>query len=245
MRYKITIEYSGKNYGGWQRQKNANSIQEELENALSTLFEQKIVVFGSGRTDAGVHAYGQVAHFDANNVKIPTEKLVYPLNILLPSDIKVKDCSVADDSFHAQFDAKRKTYIYKTYLARISSPIKDGFYAQTIPPINTEKIREAAQLLVGEHNFKSFSASGGTPKKSFTRIIYRIDIKEDGEDIIFEVEGNGFLYNMVRIIVGTLIAVGKDKIPKENILLMLGGAPRKLGGKTYPPDGLYLKEVIY
>lgn len=243
MRYRITVEYFGKNYSGWQRQKNALSVQEVLENKLSEFFNQKIIVIGSGRTDCGVHAYGQVAHFDAET-KIPADKLVYPLNTVLPSDIKIKECRIADPDFHAQYSAKRKTYIYKIFVSRMPSPLRDSLYAWIIPPIDLEKMKEAAPLLLGRHDFKAFSSTG-CEKKSTVREIYRLDINQSGQEIIMEVEGNGFLYNMVRIIAGTLVYIGKGKLDKDVICRMLETGNRKLGGKTFPACGLYLKEVVY
>jgi pseudouridylate synthase I len=243
MRYKITIEYDGRNYGGWQRQKNSVGVQEVLEEKLSEFFGRKIKVTGSGRTDAGVHALGQAAHFDAET-RIPAEKLKFPLNALLPDDIKIMECAAASEDFHAQYSAKRKTYIYKTYVSGIQSPTKRNLYAQILPPIDIEKMREAAKQFIGVHDFKAFSSSGSA-RKTTVREIYRLDIISEEADIIFEIEGSGFLYNMVRIIVGTLVYIGKGKLDICAVGHMFSAGDRKAGGKTMPAEGLYLKEVKY
>lgn len=243
MRYKITVEYFGKNYSGWQTQKNGIGIQHVLESALSELLAQPVKVVGSGRTDAGVHAMGQVAHFDAQT-PIPPEKIAFAANTALPEDIKIKSCEPAPPDFHAQYGAKRKTYLYKTYVSRSASPLRDSHYAQIIPPVDIEAMRRSAKALIGKHDFIAFSASGRTVKTT-VREIYRLDITENGDEIYFEIEGNGFLYNMVRIIVGTLVYVGKGKLPESITEEMLASGSRVTGGKTFPPQGLYLKDVTY
>lgn len=244
MRYKLTIEYDGRNYAGWQRQDNALSVQQVLEEKLSEIFNAKITVTGSGRTDAGVHALGQIAHFDGETT-IPCEKIIFPLNNLLPPDIKVKECVPAPEGFHAQYSAKRKTYMYKCYVANVGSPTREKLYAWVLPPVDVSAMREAAKLFIGKHDFKAFSSTGGNVKQNTVREIYRVDIKEDGEEIIFRIEGSGFLYNMVRIMVGTLIYIGKGKLPPSVITKMLETRDRTLGGKTFPPEGLYLEKVEY
>jgi len=243
MRYRITIEYSGKNYNGWQRQENGLGVQQVIEDTLSKLTGKTVVITGSGRTDTGVHAAGQVAHFDSDT-KITPEKMLYAMNALLPDDIKLTQCETVPEDFHAQYSAKRKTYRYQMYLSRIPSPLKDDYYAQVIPPVDVDKIRRAAGKLVGEHDFKAFCTSG-VPKKTTVREIYSLNVSEEGEILAFEIEGNGFLYNMVRIIAGTLISIGRGKLPEITIEEMLATGVRKLGGKTFPAKGLCLMRVEY
>jgi tRNA pseudouridine38-40 synthase len=243
MRFRITIEYSGKNYNGWQRQENGIGVQQVIEDTLSELTGEKIVITGSGRTDTGVHAAGQVAHFDSDT-KIPPEKLVFAMNALLPDDVKLTRCEIVDENFHAQYSAKRKTYRYQTYISRIPSPLKDDYYAQVIPPVDIEKVRRAAKKLVGVHDFKAFCSSS-VQKKSTVREIYSLKVIHEGDILAFEVEGNGFLYNMVRIIVGTLIYIGRGKLAENTIDEMLATGIRKLGGKTFPAKGLCLIHVEY
>jgi len=243
MKYKLIVEYFGKNYNGWQRQKNGVGVQQVLEEKLSDLLGSTIKIVGSGRTDTGVHALGQVAHFEANTT-IPPEKMVFALNGLLPDDIKVQRCEAADADFHAQYSAKRKTYRYQAYLSRIPSPLRDDRYARIVPPLDIEAMKRCAQKMVGVHDFAAFS-SLGSEKKSTIREIYRCELIQNGDELYFEIEGNGFLYNMVRIIVGTLVFVGKGKLPESIADEMFRTGNRKAGGKTFPAKGLFLKSVSY
>lgn len=243
MRYKIIIEYFGKNYNGWQRQQNGVGVQQVIEDKLSQLLDQPIKIAGSGRTDTGVHALGQTAHFDADT-NIPPDKLVFAANAFLPPDIQIKHCEEVPDGFHSQYGAIAKTYRYQAYVSRTASPLRDDHYAQIIPPIDIDAMRACAGKLVGTYDFAAFS-SAGCQKMSTVRTIYRCDITQHQDEIIFEIEGNGFLYNMVRIIVGTLVYVGKGKLDAEAIDIMLATGNRKAGGKTYPAKGLYLESVKY
>lgn len=243
VRYLITVEYFGKNYNGWQTQKNAASVQQTLEEALSKLLQEKISLTGSGRTDAGVHALAQKAHFDTES-RIPMEKIPLAVNTMLPEDIKVIGIEERSPDFHAQYHAKRKTYLYKCYVSRIASPIRQHTHAQIIPPLDFEKMQQCAATLVGTHDFKAYCASGSIVK-STVRTLYRLDLAQQGDEITIEAEGNGFLYNMVRILVGTLVYVGKGKLTLDDIRQSLISGDRKKAGKTFPSGGLYLKEVIY
>lgn len=243
MRYLITVEYFGKNFNGWQTQNNAPSVQQTLEEALSNLLREQIKLTGSGRTDTGVHALAQKAHFDTQS-NIPMEKIPLAVNTLLPDDIRVKAIEERPLDFHAQYSAKRKTYLYKFYVSNISSPTRQYTHAQIIPPIDFEKMRQAADLLVGEHDFKAFCASGSIVKTT-TRTLFRLELTHHGDEIIMEAEGNGFLYNMVRIIAGTLVYAAKGKLSLQDIEEALLTGDRKKAGKTFPACGLYLKEVVY
>ena len=243
MRYALTVEYDGTSYSGWQRQKNAVSVQQKVEEALEVVLGKKTVIVASGRTDAGVHAKGQVAHFDSDKTLVP-RRTAYSLNALLPDDIKIVGVRAVSDDFHAQYSAKRKTYVYNTYVSDNPSPMRSRYYARILPPVDIEKMRRASKSLVGKHDFKAFCSTGSSIK-STVREIYAFDIIEQGDEVIFRITGNGFLYNMVRIIVGTLFFIGKGKLPESAIDEMLSTGRRNAGGKTYPACGLILESVDY
>lgn len=243
MRYLITVEYNGKNYSGWQSQQNAVSVQQIIEEKLSNLLKENIKIYGSGRTDSGVHAINQKAHFDTQSV-LQMNKIPLAVNTTLPSDIRIKSIEKKNEDFHAQYSAKRKTYLYKFYLSRIISPLRDEMYAQVIPPVNFELMKKGASLLKGKHDFKAFSSTG-SGIKSTERTIYSIELTKKEDEIFLEIEGNGFLYNMVRIIAGTLIFLGKGKLTLADIEEALTTGNRKKAGKTFPAHALYLKDVIY
>ncbi len=243
-RILLTVEYFGKNYAGWQRQKNALGVQEVLENKLSLVLQQKIILIGSGRTDSGVHALAQKAHFDYDGA-FPIKKLAYAVNTTLPWDIRIRQAETVPDDFHAQYSAHSKTYLYKMYLSRTSRPLKELHYAR-IPydKIDFAAMKQACGDLVGTHDFKGFSSTGSGIKTT-VRTVYSAELCQDGEDITLEICGNGFLYNMVRIIAGTLVWIGIGKLPTTAVKEVLVTQRRTLAGKTFPPQGLYLKEVNY
>jgi len=243
MRYLITIEYFGKNYCGWQRQANKVSVQETLEGALAALYNQKIKLYGSGRTDSGVHALAQTAHFDAPDT-IPAQRLHLALNRLLPADIRVKEAKKVSGDFHARYATVEKTYIYKFYLSKIASPIRVHTHGWLAPPVDIGKMQSACKKLIGTHDFKRFSATGSSVKTSI-RTVYNAEIAENGDEITFTITADGFLYNMVRIIAGTLVQIGKGKIALEDIALLLQGDTVAKRGDTAPPQGLYLASVRY
>lgn len=243
MRYLITIEYFGKGYSGWQYQENALSVQQVLEDKIALLLKEDIKLVASGRTDKGVHALAQKAHFDTNS-SFPMQRLPLAVNCTLPDDIRIKKIEKTDDLFHAQYSAKRKTYLYKFYLSSIVSPIRELTHAQITPPLDFEKMKQGAEMLVGTHDFLAFSSTGSHIKKTI-RTVFRIDLEMINDEIVMEVEGNGFLYNMVRIIAGTLVYLAKDKLAFEDIEEALTTGDRKKAGKTFPAHGLYLKEVNY
>lgn len=243
MRYAMIVEYDGTNYAGWQRQKNAVSIQQKIEDALEVVLGCKTIIYASGRTDSGVHAEGQVAHFESER-ELNTRSTIYSVNSLLPSDIKIQKMYKVAPDFHAQYSAKRKTYVYRSYVNECPSPLKERFYVRVLPPVDVEKMRQASKYLVGKHDFKAFCSTGSSIS-STEREIYEFNILEKDDEIIFEITGNGFLYNMVRIIVGTLYFIGKGKLPESAIEEMLNTGNRKAGGKTYPACGLCLKQVEY
>ena len=244
MRILLTVEYFGKNYAGWQRQKNAISVQQVLEEKLSLILQSPIVLSASGRTDSGVHALGQKAHFDYEG-NFPVEKMAFAVNTTLPEDIRVLSAIKVSDDFHAQYSAKRKTYVYKMYVSRTLHPLKNYHFAR-IPyeNIDFEKMQRACNDLMGTHDFSGFSSTGSGIKTT-VRTIYSATLTQDGEDVTLEITGNGFLYNMVRIIAGTLAYIGAGLLPEDSIKKVLETKNRKLAGKTFPPQGLYLKEVVY
>lgn len=244
MTVKLTVSYDGTNYCGWQVQPGRITVQQTVEDALYKLTGERIKVIGSGRTDAGVHAEAQVAHFKREKENIPPEKYAIALNILLPDDVKIIKSERADDGFSARRSAKRKTYVYRTYVSECILPLKDRYALQLEKQPDVWAMKECASLLEGEHDFKAFRSSG-TAVKTTTRTVYSIGIEERENEIIFSVTGNGFLYNMVRIIVGTLLAVGRGKIGKEEVVRMLNTGERSLGGKTIPAKGLTLLSVDY
>ena len=243
MRVLLRVEYKGTAYCGWQRQKNGLSVQEVLANAVKETTGEASVMHGSGRTDAGVHAIAQAVHFDTHT-KIPLDKLPIAINAHLPETVRVLSAQNVADDFNARFDAHSKTYLYKMYCAPVSSPLREGLFAFVHKHPDVGAMREAASYLLGEHDFKVFQAAGGHVK-STVRTITSFEIREEGDEIFFEVTGNGFLYNMVRIMVGTLYYVGIGKISPSEIPEILSSGKRDRAGKTMPPEGLYLKQVKY
>ncbi len=244
---KMVIEYDGSGYHGWQRQKNGLSIQQVLEEKIAVITGGKIKVIGSGRTDAGVHAIAQAAHFQTA-CGIPTANLLKGINSLLPPDIVLKSLEEADKDYHARIDAKGKIYLYQLF----NSPTRTVLYRHYAwiihCPLDLDLMRKGAAYLIGRHDFTSFS-SVHTDVISFEREIKRIDIlnSSSGEDPFIKifVEADGFLRYMVRTIVGTLVEVGRGKRPPEDVAAVLAGRNRKLAGMTAPPQGLFLKEVRY
>lgn len=243
MNVKILLEYEGTCYSGWQRQKNAVSIQEVLEKAIQSITNEKVRVIGSGRTDSGVHALEQVANFKTYT-KIPMEKLPYAINSKLPEDITVKHAQIVPEDFHARFSAKSKAYSYSIYNAEFPSPLLRRYVYFFPLPLNLEEMRKAADILTGEHDFKSFMASNSSVK-STVRCIKRFEILKRGNLITLQIEANGFLYNMVRIIAGTLVDIGIGKTKAEDMISILNSKDRSNAGRTLPAHGLCLMKVIY
>lgn len=243
MNVKIELEYDGTRYHGWQRQNNAISIQEVLEEAISSITGEKISVIGAGRTDAGVHALGQVANF-ITNTRIPIDKLPYAINSKLPEDIIVKDAQIVPESFHARKSAKAKVYVYSILNSRFASPLQRYFSYFFPLPLDVEAMRKAGKYFLGVHDFAGFRSTGSAVKSS-VREIYRLEVNKNNDLITIEIEANGFLYNMVRIISGTLLDVGISKISLDEIPAIIASRDRDRAGKTLPPQGLCLKKVIY
>lgn len=246
MRISITVEYNGKDFFGWQIQPGLRTVQGVLTEALSSLLRCSVILHGSGRTDAGVHALNQVAHFDYTG-NFPIERLPLAVNTTLPSDVKVKSASVVSDDFNAQFSAKRKTYVYRFYLSKIPRPLIDGFCTQI--PYSEEKFNfssaeKAVLSLIGKHNFLAFS-SVGRPVLDAVREIYSASLKKSDGIFTLSVTGNGFLYNMVRIIAGTIVEIGLGLLPESTVEQAFRSLDRKTLGATLPPHGLTLLTVEY
>lgn len=266
MRYRAVISYYGENYVGWQKQLNGLSVQEVMEKALSSVFGRETECTASGRTDAGVHAEGQVIHFDAET-SIPTDKIPFAVNTALPDDVSMLYCEETEPEFNARFAAKRKTYCYKIYISQHRRPMMEKTHDHIMVPLDIEAIEKASSYIEGEHDFKCFEASGSSIKNTI-RTVYRIEIKTaplpgvlslkgetspkkkegnmayDSELCIY-VTGNGFLYNMVRIIAGTLVYVGLHKLTPEDVKNILESGDRTKAGKTLAAKGLHLISVIY
>lgn len=241
---KLTIEYDGKEFHGWQKQPNKLNIQGTIEQAINQITGEEVELTASGRTDAGVHALGQVANFKTNS-SVPIDKWCIALNSILKKSIRIKQAEEVEERFHSRLSCKRKTYRYVIRHTEFGSAIYRHLETHIPYPLNIENMQKAVSYLVGEHDFKSFKASG-TSSKSSIRTIYQAEvIPKDEEHICIELTGNGFLYNMVRIIAGTLVEVGMGKIEPSAVKNILEAKDRSLAGKTLPPEGLYLVKVEY
>lgn len=242
---KITIEYDGSNYKGWQRQSNGITVQEVIETKLSELTGEDIKIFGSGRTDSGVHAMAQVANF-RTVCKLTPVQITKAMNSLLPEDIVILDSQEADPDFHAQYSSKSKTYIYQ--ILNRSTPTallrtKTWFRRNKL---DLDLMKEAVKYLKGEHDFRLFAHANITVKTT-VRTVYAASIYRDEDLIIFEIEANGFLKRMVRMLVGTLVEVGKGNLTPENFGKLLNGYAKieNLNIPSAPARGLFLKQVKY
>lgn len=242
-RIKLIVAYDGTNYCGWQTQINGITVEEVLNKTLSGLLKEDIRVIGASRTDSGVHALGNVAVFDTES-KIPGDKFSFALNQRLPEDIRIQEsCQVADD-FHPRFCDTIKTYEYKILNRKFALPTERLYSAFVYYPLDVEKMQMAAAYLVGEHNFKSFCSSG-SQVESTVRTITDISIEKHGEMISIRVSGNGFLYNMVRIIVGTLMKIGLGVWEPERMEEILNACDRNAAGPKAEARGLTLVEIRY
>lgn len=250
----ITIEYDGTNFSGWQKQPCARTVQGEIEHVLKYIAMDEIRIHGTSRTDAGVHALGQCASFDWNSA-MPVEKLPEVMNRRFgtggagrsgaPGDIRILSARVMDPDFHARYSCRGKTY---RYLIDKTGDIFRRNYAFQYPDacmLDIDAMRSAAAHITGTHDFKCFETSGGTPRESTVRTVSLLDITENSESVIIEVTGDGFLYNMVRIIVGTLVETGTGRRSADDIPSVIESRCRGNAGFTAPPQGLYLKEIYF
>ena len=241
---KLTIEYDGKEFNGWQKQPNKLNIQGTIEQAIKQITGEEIELLASGRTDAGEHAIGQVANFKTNS-NIPIEKIPIAINTNLKKSIRIKKAEEVDEKFHSRLSCKRKTYRYVINNSNCESAIYRNLETYIPFKLDIEKMQKAAKLFEGEYDFKAFKASG-TSSKSSVRKIYKAEVtKQNNNRIYIELTGNGFLYNMVRIIAGTLVEVGEGKITPESITEIIDSKNREKAGKTLPARGLFLLKVEY
>lgn len=240
----LTIAYDGTNYSGWQIQPNGITIEEKLENAFLKMDGSRIKIIGSGRTDARVHARGQRANVALKST-VPTDRIPYALNANLPSDIVVKDAKEVPMDFHARYNALGKTYRYRLYTGKFRNPIERNYHYHISEELDILKLKEALELLKGTHDFKGFMAAGSSVKTT-VRTIEKTEVCTiDKNTLDIYISANGFLYNMVRIIIGSIVDVAKGKITMQQLEDALKYQKRRLAGHTAPPQGLYLEEVRY
>ncbi len=240
---KLTIEYDGTSYGGWQKQKNNRTIQQCIEEAIKLLTGEDVELIGSSRTDAGVHAKGMIANFITNS-QIPTDKFREAINTKLPDDIGIIKSEEVDRNFHSRYDSKGKTYCYTLVNRYEKVCIGRNYVYQVRDELNYNLMKEAAKYFLGKHDFKAFKTNGSSVKTS-VRTINGLELELKGDVIKIFVSADGFLYNMVRIIVGTLIEVGKGKIKPEDIESIIKNGDRSKAGPCVPPNGLVLEKVFY
>lgn len=237
-RVRLTVAYDGTNYHGWQIQNNGITIESELNRCLSALLGEPICVIGASRTDSGVHALGNIAVFDTVN-RMPAEKISYALNQRLPEDIRIQRSEEVSADWHPRHCDSRKTYEYRIYRGQFPMPVKRLYSLFSYHQFDVRKMQEAASYLEGEHDFKSFCQTGAQVE-STVRTLYSVKVLEQGEDLVIQICGNGFLYNMVRIIAGTLMEIGQGKRAPEEIKTILEARDRTAAGPTAPAHGLLL-----
>ena len=240
---KLTIEYDGTSYGGWQKQKNNRTIQQCIEEAIKLLTGEEVELIGSSRTDAGVHAKGMVANFITNS-KIPSDKFREAINTKLPDDIGIIKSEEVDKNFHSRYDSKGKTYCYTLVNRYEKVCLGRSYVYQVRDELNYNLMKDAAKYFLGKHDFKAFKTNGSYVKTS-VRTISGLELELKGDVLKIFISADGFLYNMVRIIVGTLIEVGKGKIKPEDIESIIRNGDRSKAGPCVPPNGLVLEKVFY
>jgi tRNA pseudouridine38-40 synthase len=243
MRYAIGIEYDGGAYNGWQRQKTGRGVQEVIETAVASVADHAVDVVCAGRTDTGVHASGQVGHFDTTAERSDRGWLL-GVNSALPDDINLRWVRAVDDDFHARFSAERRQYRYRILNRLVRSSLQRDRCWWYHAPLDAGRMQQAGEALLGEHDFSAFRAAG-CQSKSATRLVTRVDVSRDGDWVTLDIEANAFLMNMVRNITGTLVAVGAGERPASWVAEVLDARDRKRGGITAPPQGLTLTGVSY
>lgn len=239
----LKIAYDGTNYCGWQIQDNGITVEEMINKALSELLGEKIAVIGASRTDSGVHALGNVAVFDTET-KIPAEKISFALNQRLPDDIRIQESKEVPTDFHPRFCNSRKTYEYKILNRRFAMPTERLYSHFVYMPLDVDKMKKAAEYIVGEHDFKSFCSSRSQVENT-VRTVYSLNVTKEGDMIYIRICGNGFLYNMVRIIVGTLMKVGLNIYPPEHVKEIIEAKDRNVAGPKAAACGLTLIGIQY
>jgi tRNA pseudouridine38-40 synthase len=245
MRLKLTIAYDGRSFSGWQSQPNGNAIQDHLERALASIAGAPIRIHGAGRTDAGVHALGQIAHFDAPSKRMEPQSWLRALNAGLSPEIRILACQPAANDFHARFSAIEKIYRYRICCCSVLPPLEYGRAWHVPSPLDFALLAHAASLLEGTHDFASFAANRKKPDESTIRTLHKVRVKRRGSFIALEFSADGFLYRMVRMLTGSLVrvATGKSDLTWFRQLLKCPGQPKTT--YTAPPDGLYLVRVVY
>ncbi len=243
MTYKLTLAYEGTNYHGWQRQKNGITVQEVLEGILESVFKVPTTVTGCSRTDAGVHAKTYVCSFSGETT-IPCNKIPFVLNTMLPDDIRAYKCEIMHDDFNARFETVTKAYEYKILNRCFNDPLLRNYVWHYPVKLDVEKMQTAAKIIQGKHDFASFCAAGSVVK-STVRNVTELTVSKEDDLITIRAKADGFLYNMIRIIAGTLVYVGNGKLCAEDIQALIEKKDRRLLGITAPPQGLSLVEVNY
>ncbi|MCI0531053.1 MAG: tRNA pseudouridine(38-40) synthase TruA [candidate division Zixibacteria bacterium] len=238
---KLAIEYDGTKYAGWQTQANAWTVQAELEKALGKLTGEKVTLYGAGRTDAGTHALGQVANFKTS-IKLPVEKIRLAVNSLLPKEIVVKSAEEVSEKFNSRRSAKTKIYVYRISL--VETALQRNYSWQYLFPLNLARIKQATRYILGRKDFSSFCVAKSRKESNICNIS-RAVWRRSGGELTFEIEGDRFLHAMVRILVGTLLEVGRGKMTPAEFRRIIAARDRRKAGKTAPACGLYLKEVKY
>lgn len=242
--FKLTIEYDGTAYCGWQRQKKDPTVQETIERALAAMLRRPVHLNGSGRTDAGVHALGQVANFRADT-RLGPEVFQKGLNSLLPDDIVIRACQTVSDSFHARYDARRKTYRYHILNRRLRAAVGRQYAWHVHAPLNLDRMRKAARTVVGTHDFKGFEGAG-SPRLSTVRTVFQAEMQRSQADRLeLTLTGDGFLRHMVRNIAGTLVEIGREQRTETDMAAILAEGDRRQAGVTAPAHGLFLVAVDY
>lgn len=239
----VTMRYDGSQYHGWQVQDNAVTVQQTFQDALERLFGQRLPVVGCSRTDSGVHALMYCCNFRTDSA-IPCEKIPYALNAHLPDDIGVYACREVPEDFHARYSCKGKRYIYKIHNSPFRNPFAMGYSCSYRPKLDAAFLNEQAKDYIGTHDFAAFAAAGGSVEDT-VRTVQASAVYRDGDTVCFEVQADGFLYNMVRIMAGTLLGISEGKIPEGSIPAIIDSLDRSRAGVTAPPQGLFLKEVYY
>ena len=242
-RIRLTVAYDGTNYCGWQIQPNGITIQEVLENCLEDLTGKKTEVMGASRTDAGVHALGNIAVFDTD-MRMPGEKFSFALNQRLPEDIRIQKSEEVPPDFHPRYRESEKTYVYRILNRQFPIPTQRLYAHFTYIPLDTDRMREGGSYLIGEHDFKSFCGAGAQVKTT-VRTIKEVSVSRKDDLITIKIRGNGFLYNMVRIIAGSLMEIGGGMYPPEHMKEILEARDRQAAGPTAPAKGLTLAEIRY
>jgi tRNA pseudouridine38-40 synthase len=242
--YRLTLSYRGTAYAGWQRQENALAVQQVVEEALERLLGEAVRITGASRTDAGVHARGQVAHLELAR-PFPERGLVHGVNHHLPADVRVLAAAAMPAGFHARRHAAAKEYVYRLSRAPVLSPLDALFVPPAPAGLDVERMARAAEALPGRHDFSAFALAGGSHGQPFRRIVSARWEERDEEELAFRIVGEGFLRGMVRALVGTLIEVGTGRRPPESFTALLAGRPRQEAGPTAPAHGLVLQQVLY